>query len=409
MKTVATFQLMPSARIQHQANTSHPKLAVALLTLMVAASLCEAVNAQQIQFRPGVLLQAAGQALDVGTYAIPCVADWNGDGRKDLLVGYQTAGKIALYLNTGSDANPVFTTSVNLQAGGVDISLPSSGCGAPAPWVCDYDNDGKRDLLVGDGATGYVYYYRNTNTDANPILDTGVRLMAGASVLTVSIRATPYIYDWDGDGLKDLLCGSGAGSVYFFRNVGTAQSPAYASGTLIQAGGVNLNLGIRSVVRMFDLDGDGVPDLLASSDTGVYWCKNTGSKSAPVLLAPVSLRVPAPVGGLQPINTGVRMRLDWVDWNNDGVMDLLVGNADGTISYFEGYRFAFTTVGIRPTGPCVLEWNSSSYLSYRLLSGPSLGSITNLVATSLPSGGKTTCYTNSGSPIQQYYRLQVAP
>ena len=411
MKTVATLQLMPSGRIQHQANTRQSKLTATLLTLLVAAGLCEAANAQQIQFRPGELLQAANQALDVGTYAIPCVADWNGDGRKDLLVGYQTAGKIALYLNTGSDANPVFTTSVNLQAGGVDIYLPSDGCGAPAPWVCDYDNDGERDLLVGDGAYGhgYVYFYRNTNTDAKPILDTGVRLMAGASVLTVSYRATPYLYDWDGDGLKDLLCGNGDGYVYLFKNIGTAQSPAYAAGTFIQAGGTNLNLGFRSVVRMFDLDGDGVPDLVGSSTTGVCWCKNTGSKSAPVLLAPVTLRAPVSGSGLQPINTGARMRLDWVDWNNDGVMDLLVGNADGTISYFEGYRFAFTAVGNRPSGPCTLQWNSSSYLSYHLLSGPSPGSITNAVAMNVPSEGKTTCYTNSGSPGQQFYRLQVAP
>jgi hypothetical protein len=70
-------------------------LAAALLALMVGIGLGDAVKAQQIQFRPGELIQAAGQALDVGNYAIPCVADWNGDGRKDLLVGYQTAGKIA--------------------------------------------------------------------------------------------------------------------------------------------------------------------------------------------------------------------------------------------------------------------------------------------------------------------------
>jgi hypothetical protein len=233
--------------------------------------------------------------------------------------------------------------------------------------------------------------------------------MVGASALTVTYRATPYLYDWDGDGVKDLLCGNGDGYAYLFKNIGTPHSPVYATGTLIQAGGVNLNLGIRSVVRMFDLDGDGVPDLVGSSNTGVYWCKNIGSKSAPLLLAPVNLRVPVSGSGLQPINTGVRMRLDWVDWNNDGVMDLLVGNADGTISYFEGYRFAFTTVGIRPSGPCALQWNSSSYLSYHLLSGPSPDSITNAVAMNVPSEGKTTCYTNSGSPGQQFYRLQVAP
>jgi hypothetical protein len=119
--------------------------------------------------------------------------------------------------------------------------------------------------------------------------------------------------------------------------------------------------------------------------------------------------VPVSGSGLQPINTGVRMRLDWVDWNNDGVMDLLVGNLDGTISYFEGYRFAFTAVSDRASGACALQWNSASFLSYHLLSGTALGSITNLIAISVPSGGKTTCYTNSGSPDQQFYRLQIAP
>jgi hypothetical protein len=127
------------------------------------------------------------------------VADWNGDGRKDLLVGYQTAGKVALYLNVGTDVSPVFTSYTNLQAGGVDIVHTSSGCGAPAPFVCDYDGDGMRDLLVGDGNSGYVYFYRNTNTDAAPILAPGVRLMVGSNPLTVTYRATPYLYEWDGD------------------------------------------------------------------------------------------------------------------------------------------------------------------------------------------------------------------
>jgi len=95
---------------------------VALLMFILAPDLPAVVSAQQIQFQPGELLKAAGQTLDVGSYAIPCAADWNGEGRKDLLVGYQTAGKIALYLNSGSDASPVFTTSVNLQAGGRYLS-----------------------------------------------------------------------------------------------------------------------------------------------------------------------------------------------------------------------------------------------------------------------------------------------
>jgi hypothetical protein len=399
----------PSCLSAREPAGTNPGLAVTLLMLALMPGLSETASGQQIQFRPDQRLQAASKLLDVGDYAIPCAADWNGDGRTDLLVGYQTASKIALYLNSSTNASPVFTNSVNLQAGGVDINLPSGGCGAPAPFVCDHDHDGRRDLLVGEGNYGYVYFYRNTNTDASPKLATGVRLLVDTSPLTVFSRATPYLYDWDGDGLQDLLCGGGDGYVYLFRNVGTAQAPAYATRTSILAGGASLFLGIRSVVRMFDLDGDGATDLLGSSDTGVYWCRNTGSSTAPVLALPVALRAPVSGSGLQAISTGPRMRLDWVDWNNDRVMDLLLGNATGTVSYYEGYRFGFTAVAAQPAGQCALEWHSAAYLSYQVLAGPSPDSITNLVAANLPSGGINTCWTNAVGAGPQFYRLRIAP
>ncbi len=379
------------------------------LLLPLAATLAQLALAQPVQLRPAQLLYAGGAPLAPGSYAIPCVADWNGDGRKDLIVGYQTAGKLALFLNTGSDATPVFTSFVNLQAGGVDIVHTSPGCGAPAPFVCDYDGDGKRDLLVGTGQEGYVYFYRNMNTDAAPILAPGLPLKVGASPLTVTYRATPYIYDWDGDGLKDLLCGNGDGYVFLFKNIGTAQAPVYAPGTHIQAGGTDLNLGIRSVVRMFDWDGDGVKDLVGSSDTGVYWCKNIGSDSAPILQAPVALRAPVSGSGLVPIAIGPRMRLDLVDWNNDGAIDLLVGNYLGEVTYYEGYRFAFTPMGAQLPGQLVWQWNSAPYLTYQVLAGASVRSITNLVAPNLASGGTTTRWTNSATQSLQFYRLQIGP
>ncbi len=387
-----------------------PVRILVLTCLFATVGAIQSASAQQITLRPGQYLYAGAAYLDVGDYAIPCMADWNGDGHKDLLVGYQTAGKIALFLNCGSDASPALTNAGNLQAGGVDICLPSSGCGAPAPFVCDYDNDGRRDLLVGDGASGYVYFYRNTNTDASPILDTGLRLMVGSSPLTVTYRATPCVCDWDGDGLNDLLCGNGDGWVYFFRNIGTAQSPACAPGARVQAGGTDLNLGIRSVVRIFDWDGDGAKDLVGSSDSGVYWCKNIGSSSSPLLKAPVAIR--APVSGsnsLQPINVGQRMRLELADWNSDGVIDLLVGRSDGTTYYYEGYRFAFTAITAQANDRYVLEWNSAPYLTYNVLGGMSVRAVTNLLVTNWAAGGNTTTWTNQSSENQQFYRVEIAP
>ncbi|HEY5915524.1 MAG TPA: VCBS repeat-containing protein [Verrucomicrobiae bacterium] len=364
---------------------------------------------QPIQLQPGSPLLSGAVTLDVGDYAIPCATDWNGDGRQDLLVGYRYADKIAVILNAGSETAPVFYIASNLQAGGVDIQHPSTGCGAPAPFVCDFDNDGKRDLLVGSGPDGLVYFYRNTSTDSSPILAPGVPLMVGSANLTVYSRATPFVYDWDGDGLKDLLCGDGNGAVNFFKNVGTTRAPAFAPATQLQAGGVVLNLGMRSIVRMWDWDGDGVEDLVGSSASGVYWCRNGGTANAPVLLAPAPVRAPVVTGGLQPINTGARMRLDLLDLNNDGVIDLLVGNVDGTISYFEGYRFEFTQASMLQPARCAFQWNSAPHLSYHVFGGASLASSTNLLVTNLPSTGRVTGWTNPPvSANRGFYRLQIA-
>ncbi len=379
------------------------------LFVVLALGVVKTTIADEVQFQPAQLL-----SMDPGTHAIPCVTDWNGDGRKDLLVGYQTAGKIALYLNssTGTDTNPVFSTFTNLKAGGSDIYLPSPGnCGAPAPFVCDYDNDGDWDLLVGDGAYGYVYFYKNTNTDAAPILAAGEKLRAnGIELRVLNGRATPCVFDWNGDGLKDLLCGSYNGQVYYFKNTGTAQSPSYAAGTYVKAGGVDLNLDVRSVVRMFDWDGDGVKDLVGSSSTGVYWCRNVGTSTSPLLQARVALNAPVVAGGLVPIKTDAsRMRLDLVDWNNDGVMDMLIGNSVGTVSCLIGYRFSMRLLGQDMCGGHILEWNSAPYLSYNLLAGESINGITNRVASGVRSSGVTTCWTNACGDTQQFFRLQIAP
>jgi FG-GAP-like repeat len=342
-------------------------------------------------------------------YAIPCVTDWNGDGKKDLLVGYQPAGKIALYLNLGTDAQPCFTNHTNLKTGdGSDIYHPSSGCGAPAPWVCDFDGDGKRDLLVGAGSDGTVWFYRNMNTDAAPILAPGVQLKVRTSNLTVGIRATPCVHDWDEDGLKDLLCGDGYGYVSFFKNTNTAQSPIYAPAVKIQAGGTDLFLGIRSVVRVFDWDGDGLKDLVCSSDTGVYWCRNTNSNSTPVLQAPQAICAPLSGSGLVPIVTGARMRVYPVDWNNDGVMDLVLGNANGTVYYYEGYHFRISHMIPQTGNKVALQWDSAPFLNYNVLTNGCPINIQYPAVTNLPSGGNTTIWTNQIQGDQQFFRVQVA-
>jgi hypothetical protein len=365
--------------------------------------------AEPPMLRPPTAILANGTGIDMGDYAIPCVADWNGDGCNDLLVGFRYGDKVAVFLNSGSPTAPVFGTSSLVRANGADINVPGSSCGAPAPWVCDYNADGLCDLLVGDGSNGTIHFYRNTHTNAQPLLAADAPLRMGAEPISVSSRATPTVADWDADGLKDLLCGDGNGYVSFFKNVGTAQVPAYAARVLLQASGANLNLGSRSVPRVSDWDGDGLQDLVGSSSTGVYWCRNTGSRAVPVLQAREALRVPTAAGSLTPIQTGTRMRLDLADWDGDGTPDLILGNTDGTLIRFAGYHFRVTSIQQPAEGALTLEWTSAPWLQYTILAGPSPDQINTPLISGLASGGDLTTWTCPISSPTQFYRIQVGP
>ncbi len=75
-------------------------------------------------FGPQTTIEANGSAIQVTTgMASPCVYDWDGDGKKDLILGQYGAGKLRLYLNVGANNAPEFADFSYMQANGSDISL----------------------------------------------------------------------------------------------------------------------------------------------------------------------------------------------------------------------------------------------------------------------------------------------
>jgi len=95
------------------------------LTILAAlAALVISGQAGEPQLGPGVKLLANGKPIDVEIgHLVPTVMDWNGDGKKDLIVGQFSNGGIRLYLNEGTDAEPQFGAFTYLQAGGKTIKL----------------------------------------------------------------------------------------------------------------------------------------------------------------------------------------------------------------------------------------------------------------------------------------------
>lgn len=77
-----------------------------------------------------------------------------------------------------------------------------------------------------------------------PIFANYFNITAGGSPITVPLGcASPYVYDWDGDGVKDLLFGQfTSGKVQFWKNYGTNAAPVFTSGSYVQAGGVDISV-----------------------------------------------------------------------------------------------------------------------------------------------------------------------
>lgn len=192
------------------------------------------------------------------------------DGRKDLLAG-EAEGNIRLYRNINTDEEPEFDAGTLLEAGPAGSRIVIDVGQRTTPVVVDWDLDGRRDLLVGS-KDGFVHLFRNTGTDAAWEFAAGETLQAdGADLVVPSLRASPHVLDFDGDGRRDLLLGNTEGQILFYPNVGTDAEPSFAGYTFIESDGVPIDLPGTPRSRPFlcDWNEDGITDMLVGSGDGL--------------------------------------------------------------------------------------------------------------------------------------------
>lgn len=75
------------------------------------------------QLEPKVKIKDGAGDLQVNLYSSPTWADWNNDGAKDLVVGQIMDGYVWLYLNQGTNLNPVFNGGSQIESGGSPIAV----------------------------------------------------------------------------------------------------------------------------------------------------------------------------------------------------------------------------------------------------------------------------------------------
>ena len=75
-------------------------------------------------FGPASMIKCSSVQIDVGYYGAPCMVDWDDDGLKDLVLGEFSLSKIRFYRNVNSNESPLFTSFSYIKSNGVDITLP---------------------------------------------------------------------------------------------------------------------------------------------------------------------------------------------------------------------------------------------------------------------------------------------
>ena len=333
------------------------------------------------------------------------VGDFNHDGKLDFATANNTTyyGTVSVVFGNGDGS---FQAPVDYLTWSQNPYNPGSN--AVSIVAADFNNDGYLDLatLDRDSSEISVFINNGSGTFSGPSFYGGWAGNNGDGENPQQIAAA----DFNHDGKMDLVVTAssyyGAGTAILFGNGdGTFQQPAVSYATDIHL----------SSVAVGDFNGDGVPDVVASSDPldtlTVLLNKGDGSfKGArdyePFIISTTNIRGGFPNNFPQPVSVA------FGDFNGDGKPDLAVSdnanidvaiylnNGDGTFTENANYRTDPTQYSYGPNNVTVADLNGdgkldlvvggSSGTSFSTLLGNGDGTFQPAVVYQQNLGGSTT-------------------
>lgn len=264
--------------------------------------------------------------------------DMNNDGVKEFMMGDISFKNLVLLSNDGTlqdahmyeqnPASPPNTTAVDLAV-------------FPAAFYEDINNDNAKDLISSPNTTNItenfnsVWLYENNGTTSLPDFSFTQNNFLQDNMIEVGEVSFPVFFDVDNDGLQDLIVGNygyySANGNYqsnlsYYRNTGTASSPSFQLITRDYAG--IQSLGIQSLVPTFgDIDGDNVSEMIIGGVDGyIHIFENNaqpGQAASFVLSQP------------NFIDVGWNAAPQLFDVNGDTLLDLVIGERNGNLNYYE--------------------------------------------------------------------------
>lgn len=302
----------------------------------------------------GGFIETQGDELERGsrhTGSTFLLLDTDGDNDKDLLLGDVDYPNLVHLINGGYQNLATITEFDTLFP---SDNKPVNLFSMPVAAYLDIDNNGMNDLILSPFDPSLdksknrqsVWLYMNQGQNDFPQFEFEENNFLQNEMIDVGSGAYSVFCDYDGDGLTDLFVanygdyiysyyGSGSQlySVYWskisqFRNTGTAENPKF---NLISDNFALLDtFHITGIYPTFgDIDGDLDQDMITGLYDGTVWLFN--NKSGLVQ----SLEFEPPVKSYQGIDVGNFSAPQLFDINGDGLLDLIIGEENGNINYYE--------------------------------------------------------------------------
>lgn len=245
---------------------------------------------------------------DLSTGYIPTdlkTVDMDNDGKWDILTTHHFSPTVSIWRNTSSIGNIVMSPPLDFatQEGFKRLA------------IADFDNDGKPDAAVASRDTGLVEVLRNTSSPGAIALSHAVLGVRFAGVTSIAAA------DLDGDGRRDLVIASETqGSIAAMRNT---------SGT----GGISFSplqtvllLPSPADFEIADMNGDGIPDIVAVSATDSVMVVYSNVSTVGTISFSLSCSVPTP---------SAPSRIAIADINADASLDAAVVTTGGIAALYK--------------------------------------------------------------------------
>jgi WD40 repeat protein len=288
--------------------------------------------------------------MSSGNFSTPYVVDWDGDGDRDILSGSED-GTIVLFENTGSPEKPEFIEKGRISENGKPLVFPGDPrepngeyWGYTSLSALDWDKDGDIDLLITQ-RSGHTNYYENIGTLKSPELIFRDRLkLVNGDVASPNPRVKPAFYDWNNDGAIDIIMGTPDETAAIYYNTGKGGLVFRQPEDLLSPKGGPIykekyeNQGRSRYVRV-DWNSNGLMDLMIINHSGDDWPRyfeNVGSATTPLF---EEKEMPRVNDQHLWVGAGHAPCAMAVDWDHDGQEDIILGGEDGQIRYYNRTMF----------------------------------------------------------------------